>query len=228
MGRVLLCTTTTPIHGNLLQLPMCYLLLDPTCSLQITEEVIVETGVIYVLFPKYGTTSCHYSIYAFTRAIPAHHTTCVTPSHIATTIPGSNDSGKNATQPSNESTDNEHYVTKSGRISKPASKLWSMAQLFGTHTKSTTVIMLRRCSVDLQVLSKVGIQDTLVFLICLMCWDYRLFLKGDIWRLDLFVFTYFFNGLAQVPFECVLIEAYKGTRRKHNIKFRHYQVLLIF
>ena len=32
---------------------MCYLLLDPTCSLQITEEVIVETGVIYVLFPQW-------------------------------------------------------------------------------------------------------------------------------------------------------------------------------
>ena len=30
MGRVLLCTTTIPIHGNLLQLPTCYLLLDPT------------------------------------------------------------------------------------------------------------------------------------------------------------------------------------------------------
>ena len=28
------------------------------------------------------------------------------------------------------------------------------------------------------------------------------------------------NGLAQVPFECVLVEAYKGTRRKHNMKFR--------
>ena len=29
------------------------------------------------------------------------------------------------------------------------------------------------------------------------------------------------NGLAQVPFEGVLVEAYKGTRRKHNMKFRH-------
>ena len=29
-----------------------------------------------------------------------------------------------------------------------------------------------------------------------------------------------FNGLAQVPFEGVLIEAYKGTRRKHNMKCR--------
>ena len=28
------------------------------------------------------------------------------------------------------------------------------------------------------------------------------------------------NGLAQVPFEGVLIEAYKSTRRKHNMKFR--------
>ena len=28
------------------------------------------------------------------------------------------------------------------------------------------------------------------------------------------------NRLPQVPFEGVLIEAYKGTRRKHNMKFR--------
>ena len=28
------------------------------------------------------------------------------------------------------------------------------------------------------------------------------------------------NGLAQVPFDGVLVEAYKGTRRKHNMKFR--------
>ena len=28
------------------------------------------------------------------------------------------------------------------------------------------------------------------------------------------------NGLTQVPFEGVLDEAYKGTRRKHNMKFR--------
>ena len=28
------------------------------------------------------------------------------------------------------------------------------------------------------------------------------------------------NGLAQVRFEGVLVEAYKGTRRKHNMKFR--------
>ena len=27
------------------------------------------------------------------------------------------------------------------------------------------------------------------------------------------------NGLEKVPFDGVLVEAYKGTRRKHNIKF---------
>ena len=47
------------------------------------------------------------------------------------------------------------------------------------------MIRLRRCSVELQGLSKVGIQDTLVFLIC---WGGRLFLKGDR-MLDLFFFT---------------------------------------
>ena len=28
------------------------------------------------------------------------------------------------------------------------------------------------------------------------------------------------NVLAQVPFEGILVEEYKGTRRKHNMKFR--------
>ena len=66
---------------------------------------------------------------------------------------------------------------------------------------------------------KVGIQDTLVFLICFMCWDCHLFLKWDR-RLHLFFFYKIINGLAQVPFEGVLVAAYKGTRRKHNMKFR--------
>ena len=34
-------------------------------------------------------------------------------------------------------------------------------------------------------------------------------------RLDLLFFYTIINGLAQVPFEGVLVEAYKGTRRKH-------------
>ena len=93
-----------------------------------------------------------------------------------------------------------------------------MAPLFGTNTKSTTAIMLRGCSVELQGSSKVGIQDTLVFLTCLMCCDGHLFLIGDM-KLDIFFYK-IINGLAQVPFEVVLVEAYKGTRRKYNMKFR--------
>ena len=53
--------------------------------------------------------------------------------------------------------------------------------------QNTTVIKLRGCSVELKGLSKVGIQATLVFLICFMCWGGHLFLKGDR-RLDLFCF----------------------------------------
>ena len=36
----------------------------------------------------------------------------------------------------------------------------------------------------------------------------------------LILFYTIINGMAQVPFEGVLVEAYKGTRRKHNMKFR--------
>ena len=36
----------------------------------------------------------------------------------------------------------------------------------------------------------------------------------------LILFCKIINGLAQVPFEGVLVEAYKGTRRKHNMEFR--------
>ena len=37
----------------------------------------------------------------------------------------------------------------------------------------------------------------------------------------LILFYKIINGLVQVPFEGVLNETYKGTRRKHNMKFRH-------
>ena len=36
----------------------------------------------------------------------------------------------------------------------------------------------------------------------------------------LILFYKIINGLTQVPFEGVFIEAYKGTTRKHNMKFR--------
>ena len=73
-----------------------------------------------------------------------------------------------------------------------------MAPLFGTRTRNTTVIKLRGCSVELQGLSKVGIQDTLVFLICLMCWGGHLFLKGDR-RLDLFCCTKLLTAWHKCP-----------------------------
>ena len=80
----------------------------------------------------------------------------------------------------------------------------------------------QKCNSDkverVQGSSKVGIQDTLVYLICLMCWDAHLFLKGDM-RLDLFFYK-IINGLAQVPVGGILVEAYKGSRRKYNMKFR--------
>ena len=94
-----------------------------------------------------------------------------------------------------------------------------MAPLFGTHTKNTTVTKLRGCSVELQGSSKVCIRDTLVFLICLMCWDGRLFLKGDRW-LDLFCFTKLLTIWHKCPSKASLSRCIKGTRRKHNMKFR--------
>ena len=36
----------------------------------------------------------------------------------------------------------------------------------------------------------------------------------------LILFYKIINGLAQVPFEGVHVEVYKGTRRKHSMKFR--------
>ena len=80
----------------------------------------------------------------------------------------------------------KHIATMTNKANSKLS--FRMAPLFGTHIRSTTVTKLRGCSVELQGSSKVGIQDTLVFLICLMCWGGRLFLKGDR-RLDLFCFT---------------------------------------
>ena len=53
-----------------------------------------------------------------------------------------------------------------------------------------------------------------------MCWGGRFFLKGDVQEARLLLFYKIINGLAQVPFEGVFVEAYKGIRRKHNMKFR--------
>ena len=83
-----------------------------------------------------------------------------------------------------------------------------------------TVTKLRGCSVELQGSSKVGIRDTLVFLICMF--DVLGWTPLSQRRREdrLILFYKIINGLAQVPFEGVLVELYKGTRRKHSIKFR--------
>ena len=80
------------------------------------------------------------------------------------------------------------------------------------------MIRLGECSVELQDLSKVGIQDTLVFLM----FDELGWPPFSQQRQEprLILFYKILNGLAQVPFEGVLIDAYKGIRRKHNMKFR--------
>ena len=103
MGRVLPCTTTTPIHGNLLQLrvlptPRSYMLsTDNGGSYRRNRR---DIRVVSPMTPPRVTNPS-----TPPRAIPVHPTNCVTPSHIATTTPGSNDNGKNATQPSNGTTE---------------------------------------------------------------------------------------------------------------------------
>ena len=73
-----------------------------------------------------------------------------------------------------------------------------MAPLFGTHAKNTTVTKLR------------GVYDMLDVLGWTPLSQRRQ--EASIYKI--------INGLAQVPFEGVLVEAYKGTRRKHSMKFR--------
>ena len=93
-----------------------------------------------------------------------------------------------------------------------------MAPLFGTHTKNTTVIKLRGYSIKLQGSSKVGIQDTNVSdMLDVLGWTPLSQMRQEA---QLILFYNIITGLAQVPFEGVLVEAYKGTRRKHNMKFR--------
>ena len=92
-----------------------------------------------------------------------------------------------------------------------------MAPRFGTHTKNTTVTKLRGCSVELQGLSKVGNRDTLSVSDMLDVLG-SMPLSQRRQEAQLILFYKIINGLAQVPFEDVLVETYKGTRRKHTIK----------
>ena len=56
--------------------------------------------------------------------------------------------------------------------------LISSVALDGVRISTLTRAILCECHVELQGLLKVGIKDTLVFLICLMGWDGCLSLKG--------------------------------------------------
>ena len=92
-----------------------------------------------------------------------------------------------------------------------------MAPLFGTHTKNHTVIKLtvqRRAARFVK--SRYSRYSSVSDMLDVLGWT-PLFQRRQQARLILFYKI--INGLAQVPFECVLVE-YKGTRRKHNMKLR--------
>ena len=93
-----------------------------------------------------------------------------------------------------------------------------MAPLFGTHTKNTTVTKLRGCSRAARfVKSRYSRNSRVSDMLGVLGWTP---LSQRRQEARLILFYKLINGLAQVPFEGVLVEADKGTRRKHNLKFR--------
>ena len=88
---------------------------------------------------------------------------------------------------------------------------------------------LRGCSIDLQGSSKVGIQDTLLFLICLMCWGGCLFLKGDR-RLDLYCFIKLITVWHKCPSKVSLLRCITISRdldissKMFQFKARHWSL----
>ena len=83
-----------------------------------------------------------------------------------------------------------------------------MAPLFGTHTKNTTVTKLK---------SRYSRYSSVYDMLDVLGWTP---LSQRRQEARLILFYKIINGLAQVPFDGVLVEAYKGTKRKHNMKFR--------
>ena len=104
---------------------------------------------------------------------------------------------------------------------------------------STTVIRLTGCSDKLQGSSKVGIQDTLVFLKCLMSWDGYLFLKSNetqLWSPHLLKsiyliekvqrsFTKHITGIKNKPYDerLKLLNLYSVQRRRDR-----YQIIYLW
>ena len=96
--------------------------------------------------------------------------------------------------------------------------LMKYGTLSRTHTKSTTMIQLRKCSVELQDSTKTIHYTRYSNVSYILDELERPPLSQRRQEASLF-FTQF-NGLAQVPFEGILIDAYKCTRRKYNKKCR--------
>ena len=86
-----------------------------------------------------------------------------------------------------------------------------MVPLFGTHTKST-VIMLRGF-----IKSRYSRYSSLSDMLDLLGWPP---LSQRRQEARLILFYTIINGLVQVSFKDGVVEAYKGTRRKQNMKFR--------
>ena len=77
------------------------------------------------------------------------------------------------------------------------------------------MIKLKGCSVELQVRQ---IYYSVSNILDELGWPPLSQRRQDAW---LILYYKIINGLAQVPFEGILIEAYTGTRTKHTVKFRH-------
>ena len=93
-----------------------------------------------------------------------------------------------------------------------------MAPLFGTHTKNTSekIERVQRRAARF-VKSRYSRYSSVSDMLDELGWTP---LSQRRQEARLILFYKIINGLAHVPFEGVLVEAYKGTRRKHNLKFR--------
>ena len=87
--------------------------------------------------------------------------------------------------------------------------LWSMAPLFGTHTKSTTVIRFIKSR-------HTHVQYTLVFLVCLMSCGGRLFLNGDK-RLSLLCFTKLLTVWHKCPLKASLLRRIRALEENTKL-----------
>ena len=90
--------------------------------------------------------------------------------------------------------------------------------LFGTHTKKYNSVKVERVQHRAArfVKSRYSRYSSVSDMLDVLGWPPLSQRRQEAW---LILFCNIINGLAQVFFECVLVEVYKGTRRKHNMKF---------